>query len=130
MGHLASPFKEISKLDFKPFPTRPTKIRVVRVDDDLFGVGERGAVYTTCDLSSKACFLMCTWRWLGIARRAFVKLGLVSDAVMEKHVRECEENEKVRRAQDTLEYYVPRLEEHGIKLTKRQLAKLKAQATW
>ncbi len=128
MGSLFSKHKELSSLQFRPFPTRPVQwLRVVRVGGTLIvGMGKTGELYTNGNISKKVAYLRGDWPFLPELLTALVRLGVVSKDVADDHKKDAEEVSKRRDAEWLLKRLPRELGAHGLKLTPGQMKKLKA----
>lgn len=127
MGTLLSSLAELDRLSFRPFPTQPKA--GLRVDNLLIGVDDRRRLYATGALSRRFAYTECNWNWVGDVLKALVRLGVVDQSVVDQHLQNVREREKMREARYALKHDVPELEKrYGVKLTKAQRAKIEKVA--
>lgn len=123
MGHLQSPSKDIEGIEILPWPTRPTEMRVIRIDNVLVGVGKTGAVHSNV-LNKKAFYSFSNWGGSENLLYALVELKRLPQEIVDNHVAKAKERSKQDNAMWQVESIIENCREQDIELEYWQIEHL------
>lgn len=125
MGRMISNESEIHNLRFRPFPTKPVNVRIVRSGNVMIGIGKNGTVYTNSRAALNGAFVIGDWPWTDATMRALVSMGVISQDVVDRHMADVEKRSLEQSRKRAYESLAELSKEFGIKFTDAQLRKIK-----
>lgn len=121
MGMILSVDTQIDNLIFRAMPTRPTKVeKAIRCGSVIMCVDEAGTIYTDSRLAGNYAHTIGHWPWLADTLKALVKLGVIEQSQLDRHMEAVNRSEEKKSRLAALEDMDRFEKEYGIKFTKAQ----------
>ena len=127
MGHVMSSEREIDKLRFRPFPTKPIDVKLVRADNVLIGIDKKGRIYTNSRAGLDGSFVLGKWPWTESLMKSLVSMGVISQETSDRHLAAAERVEIERDRRDAFRELAEISKKFGVKFTDAQMRKLRGE---